>query len=211
MRNLRLTVCTLAAIIGLNSQTTSRAAETYDAGTKFHFDVGLTYVNGAYDVNRALKASLVDNGFTIQRDYVVPIGLSLNPRVEFGNGLGVGLSAGPTSIVGVGRNGGFNARDINYIIPVGGFLQYNLFRHKNVSPYLRAGVKYPITGGDFISSGTVGAYGAVGVEFFKQKRIGFGLEVGYDSSRVTISAGPGDTMTRKVTPTGFTASLVVFF
>lgn len=212
MKIMRLAVCTLVGIVGLHSQITSSAKAEISDGTRFHFDLGLTYVDGAYDVNKQLKASLVDNGYTIQRDYVVPVGLSLNPRVQFGNGLGVGLSLGPTSFIGIERNGGFNVgQDLSYIIPVGGFVQYNFFRHHNVSPYLRGGVKYPITGGDFIKSGTIGGYGAVGVQFFNQKRVGVGLEVGYDSSRVTISAGPLDRVARKATPTGLNASLVIFF
>ena len=212
MKNMRLTVSTLIAIVGLNSQPSSRAADTDSGGTKFHVDLGLTYVDGAYDVNRQLKASLVRNGFTVRSDYVIPAGLSLNPRVEFGNGLGVGLALGPTSVVGVQRNGGFNiSHDLSYIIPVGGFVQYNFLSHHAVSPYIRGGIKYPITGGDFIKSGTVGGYGAVGVQFLKQKRVGVGLEVGYDSSQVTISGGPLDPIRRKVTPTGFNASLVIFF
>jgi len=212
MKTMRLTVCTLAAIAGLSSQLSSTARAEISDGTRFHFDLGLSYVDGAYDVNKQLKASFVDNGYTIQRDYVVPVGLSLNPRVQFGNGLGVGLSLGPSSFVGVERNGSFNVKsDLSYIIPVGGFVQYNFLTHENISPYIRGGVKYPITGGDFIQSGTVGGYGAVGVQFFNQKRIGVALEVGYDSSRVTISAGPLDRVTRKATPTGLTASLVIIF
>jgi hypothetical protein len=212
MKNLRLTVSTLIAVVGLKSQTISRAQESSSTGMKFHLDLGLTYVNGAYDVNKQLKAGFIDNGYTIQDDYVVPIGLSLNPRLEFANGLGAGLALGPTSVVAVKNNSaGFNAgRDINYIIPVGGFVQYNLFSDKNVSPYIRAGIKYPITGGSYIRSGPIGGFGVIGVEFFKQKRVGFGLEAGYDSSRTTISVGPLGAP-RKVTPTGFNASLVIFF
>ncbi len=214
MKNLLRTASTLITIVALNHPAAAAAADGPAAGMQFHFDLGLTYVNGAYDVNRLLKASLIENnpGSTITSDYVVPLGLSLNPRLEFGNGLGVGLTAGPTSVVAVKNDAGvFNAsQDINYIIPVGGFVQYNLFHNKNVSPYLRAGVKYPITGGSFIRSGTVGAYGAVGVEFFKQKHVGLGLEAGYDSSQVTISAGSLG-LPKKTAPTGFNASLVIFF
>ena len=90
------------------------------------------------------------------------------------------------------------------------YLQYTFLREKTISPFVRAGARYPITGGEFIKSGTLGPFVAGGVEFFRAKKVGLGIEAGYDWSEVKVGAGPvgGD---RKVRPIGFNASLFVRF
>jgi hypothetical protein len=170
--------------------------------------VGLTYANGAYDLNDKLKESLHEQGYAVTDDFVWPVGLTLNPRVEFPCGFGVGAAFGPTEFIEVKREGCDD--DLSYILPVGAYLQYSLRRDRDVSPYVRVGFRYPFTGGDFLKDGTVGPFGAVGVEFLRQKRIAFGVEVGYDASEVKVTAGAGRA-DKKIKPIGFNASLFVLF
>jgi hypothetical protein len=217
MRMNYLTTGTLAALAGLAMQTTILAADPESGGVKFMFPVGLTYVNGAFDLNDALEDSLEANGYTVTDNFVWPVGLSFNPRVEFPFGLGVGLALGPAEFLVVdkdnnGDDDDFDNDDVNvsFSVPVGGYLQYNFLRDKTVSPYARVGVRYPITGGDYIKSGSVGAFVAVGVEFYRTKKVGFGAEVGYDWSEVEVSAGPvGGEHTVK--PIGFNVSIFALF
>lgn len=193
-------------LIGVNS-----IAADGSSGPLLKFPVGATFAAGAFDVHNALKSSLEDNGYSISRDFVWPVGISLNPRLEFPCGFGAGLTAGPTDFVAIRyNNSGNRTTDFNYIVPVGGFLQYNFLRDTPVSPYLRVGAKYPITGGDSFHSGEASAFGAAGVEFLRNKRIGLGAEFGYDASEIKIRSGPAGP-DRRVRPTGFNASIFIVF
>jgi hypothetical protein len=124
------------------------------------------------------------------------MGLTLNPYYEFGSGIGVGLSVGPTIFMASERTtiaGGWTTSetDVSFVVPVGGFVRYTILRNGNVSPYVRAGVKYPIVGGDYMDNGEIGFSGAVGVDFFRQKRVQFVVEVGYDMSKVEVGTAAG--------------------
>ena len=50
---------------------------------------------------------------------------------------------------------------VYYTVPAGVFLRYTPWPGRKVSPYVRAGVKYPIGSGDNIESLQVGVFGAV--------------------------------------------------
>jgi hypothetical protein len=207
-----LTPCLVAALLGLVFPTSVIAADEESGGVKFKFPVGVTYANGAYDLNDKLEDSFRANGYKITDNFVWPVGISFNPRVEFPFGLGVGAALGPTQFLDVETNGDndFDKDNINFIVPVGAYLQYNLLRDKKVSPYARVGFRYPVTGGDYIKSGSVGAFVAAGVEFYRTEKIGFGVEAGYDWSEVKVSAGPvGGEQT--VRPIGFNVSVYVLF
>jgi hypothetical protein len=213
MKQNRLVTGWLAAVVGLGITATSQAA---DQGIQFKFPIGFSFVNGAYDVNSKLKSSFTENGYTVTDDFVWPIGLTFNPRVEFPFGLGLGAVVGPTEFMVVGKNhfGGSTSwsdtTELNYIIPVGGYAQFNFFKDRPVSPFIRAGVRYPITGGDNFSSGKAGPFGTVGVEFYRNKKVGFGVEAGYDASEVQVNANVGGA-NKKATPIGFNAGIFVLF
>jgi len=140
-------------------------------------------------------------------NFVLPVGLSLNPYYEFDFGLGIGANIGPTSLIFVDT--GWET-DLNIIVPVGLDLRYTFLRDKNVSPYVRAGFRYPIVSGDYFDSSTPGFFGAVGVEFLRTKRTQFGLEVAYDTSEVTVE-GPDYPYSKDVQPYQFMVSLFVTF
>jgi len=101
-------------------------------------------------------------------------------------------------------------------VPVGAFVRYTPWPKATVAPYVRGGFKYPFAGGDNLESSQVGGFGAVGLEFWRTKRIGVSLEVGYDSSEIKVKytdqfTYPYATHTDKVTFPGFTVSLSIVF
>ena len=212
MRTNHLTTYIVAALVGLAGHTSSLAGGVEAGGVKFMFPIGLTFADGAYDLNDKLEDSFRANGYRITDDFVWPVGLSFNPRVEFPFGASVGAAFGPSQFLVVERNDSddFEDDDFSFIVPVGGYVQYNFLRDKTVSPYARVGVRYPITGGDYIKSGSVGPFVAVGVEFCRTKKVGFGIEAGYDWSEVKVSAGPvgGDHTVRSI---GFNVSVFALF
>ncbi len=181
----------------------------------FHFPVGLTYANGAYDVLDKVKESLENEGFDVDDSYVIPVGLTLNPYYEWDSGIGVGLSVGPTMFLASERNtwggGGWDDSDVDlsFAIPVGGFVRYTFLRDRDFSPYIRAGVKYPITDGDYIENGQIGFSGGVGVDFFRTKKVQMMLEVGYDMCKVDVGSAAGGR--EDVTFSGLTATIGVQF
>ncbi len=216
MRTSSLLACCLAALSSLGTATVSWGA---DEGITFKFPVGFSYVNGAYDLNDKLKDSYREGGYNVSDNFVLPVGLTFNPRVEFPFGLGIGVALGPTEFIAVERESYYYGYDyyhhpddteLNYVIPVGGYVQYNLFRDRTVSPFVRVGVRYPITGGDNIKSSSVGFFGSGGVEFLRDKKVAFGIEAGYDTSEIKVNANLGGP-DKKVTPIGFNIGIFVLF
>ena len=190
------TTVAVLATITLSAITLTAAEQASTSG--FKFQVGLTYVSGVSDLADKIEA----NNPRYKVDTILPVGLSLNPYYDFGNGLGIGLSVGPAT-VGVG------AASL-YIVPIGADVRYTFFRNESVSPYVRAGLQYPFAGGDFIKSSSAGFVGAVGVEFGHSKRASWGVEGGYNSAEVEVLANAGRPAV-KVKPLEFTLSVFVRF
>lgn len=183
----------------------------------FKFPVGITYSQGAHNViNRLADAYQADwqaqYGGAVTVDKInIPIGLTLNPYYEWNNGLGVGLDVGPTLFMaGTLKDafGGISDTKFSYIVPVGASVRYTFFNTKNISPYVRVGVRYPFAGGDDIGSPQPGPYASVGIEFWHSKSVGAALEVGYDASKVKITSVQGS---KRTTFAGFTAGVSVVF
>jgi hypothetical protein len=221
MKTSSLVLCASTAALLVSSQVSSRADNLGFDGLKFKCDVGLSYMNGANDVNNKLKASINDNNTTLNTDgsiLVFPVGLELNPRVQFNNGIGVGLSLGPTEFAAYEIKTYYSSSSysssskthFSYSIPIGPFVQYDILHDSNWSPFVRGGVKFPVAGGDDFKSSSAGLFGQVGVQFFRQNHVGMGFDVGYDASKITIRAGSLGP-DRKATPVGFNAGIFVTF
>jgi len=207
----RLITLALGLLVGIGSQFALRAGETNSTHRLFKCDVALVFSSGAIELHDKIEDSLIANGFDVDDSYVVPVGLTFSPYLDFECGFGLGLTVGPTEFVSVDRvSAGGSSTDINYTVPVGAFVQYELLRDGNVSPYVRVGFKYPFYGGDYIQAGSGGPYGVVGVNIWAQRRIGFGVEAGYDASEVKVNAGPGSPA-QKVKPVGFTIGVFARF
>jgi hypothetical protein len=178
----------------------------------FHLDVGLSYANGIQQASDKVFDLYEQAGFNVHDRYVVPVGVTVSPYYEFDMGLGVGLSLGPTSFIFVHEEfpGGNDEDKSSAIIPIGADVRYTFLRDKSVSPYLRVGVRYPIITGDFLDSSRPGPFGAVGVEIWRKKAVGFGFEIGYDASEVTVK-GPTSSPTKNVTFAGFMVSAFAVF
>jgi hypothetical protein len=121
----------------------------------FRFPVGLTYVSGVTQIVDKMKEN-----YFLRDDYIWPAGLAFNPYVEFGNGLGLGASVGPYIFMFIES---YHEDDsFSYVIPVGLDLRYTFLKKSDITPYVRAGLRYPIAGGDYFQSGKVGAFGGIG-------------------------------------------------
>jgi hypothetical protein len=206
----RLMTSVLATVVGMGIIASAQAQ------SGFHFPVGFAYTQGGHDVNSKLadayQADWQAKYGPVTEDRInIPLGLTFSPYYSWYNGFGAGLDLGPTLfMVGTLKNGFGSVDDtkFSYIIPIGADIRYNFFASHKVSPYVRVGVKYPIAGGDDIGSSQPGPFAAVGVEFWRTRRIGMAAEVGYDASKVKIESVQGS---EHVTFAGFTAGLSVLF
>jgi hypothetical protein len=201
---------TVAMLIGLGFQPSTQAGS-------FHFPVGVSYASGIEDATDKLADFYRQDGFHVDR-IDVPFGLTLNPYYELDNGLGAGVSVGPTAFIFVdeklyGNESYSDTTRFSYAVPVDGFVRYTLFRDRTIAPYVRVGVRYPLAGGDNLESSHVGPFGAVGVELWRTRKVGMSFEVGYDASeiRVKYTTLEGANLSRNVTFGGFMAGLSVVF
>jgi hypothetical protein len=97
----------------------------------------------------------------------------------------------------------------NMTLPIGLDARYTFLRDKSVSPYLRAGFRYPLVSGDFLDNSQIGPFGAVGVEFWRNKGVGLGFEVAYDGSEIDVVGTMGYQKTIK--PNEFLISVFAVF
>jgi len=206
----RQIMCVVAVLSGLCLPGSARAGQ-------FFFPVGLSYSYGNQQVTDKVADFYSNDGFSVDKTSI-PIGLSFSPFYEWDNGLGVGLSLGPTAFLVVDENVNFGSTHtdttrFSYAVPLGGFVRYTLFRNKTVSPYVRVGVKYPFAGGDNLEAANAGPFGVVGVDLWRNKKVGMSVEVGYDASQVRVkyTTIDGNALSDKVTFAGFTATLSVLF
>jgi hypothetical protein len=195
--------------IGLACLVTFGLQPKASAG-KFYFDLGLGYVDGINDLSDGLEELYTSAGYVYDESIVVPVAITFDAYYEFDFGLGLGAVVGPCSVIALEQvSGSSSDTDVSFIIPVGAEVRYTFFRDRDVSPYVKAGVRFPIVGGDRFDSSEVGFFGAVGLEFWRTKAVGMGLEFAYDTSQVTLVGPTG--VTKDVNYPGWTAGLFVRF
>jgi hypothetical protein len=205
----------LTVLLGMPATVLWAEEET---GLSGRIRVGLTYASGITEVGDEIENHLESRpGVEVDR-FEWPVGLTLSggPEYSFGNAigaLGLELRFGPPiiSITDLPEEDDWDADDgsdvsVAVLLPIGGGLRYTFLPESNVSPYVRVGLCYIVVAGDdkFIEDGAVGFDGAVGVEFLRTKRVGVGVEVGYNSAEVKVA-------NRDVEAVGFNASVYASF
>ena len=166
------------------------SAGLVQAGTDWRFPVGLTYVTGFNDILDRYKDNLEAEGYEVETTWNVPVGITFNPYVEFDFGLRIGGGLGPFGMIlasksTTGRSSGSSSSDY-YCLPINFNVGYTFLQKSSISPYVKAGISYPIASGDFIEGKNPGFLGAVGVEFMRKRAVGIGLEIAIDTSTVSV-------------------------
>jgi len=162
------------------------------AGVQFHFPVGLSFASGAYDLLDSVEDMYqAELGIGLDNKFVWPVSLAFNPYMEFDFGLGIGAAVGPASFVIIEERyygWGYYSEDttVNWTVPLGLDLRYTFLRDQSVSPYVRAGFRYPLTGGDYFENGQIGPVGAIGVELWRNQAVALGVEAAYDASEIDV-------------------------
>jgi hypothetical protein len=174
----------------------------------WRFPLGLTYVSGFKDIMDRYENNFKAEGNTTWSTSGLPVGLQFQPYYQFDFGLGIGVSIGPVMMI-------FGDREF-FDFPVGVDARYIILPGMDISPYIRAGIKYHFASGDYVKSSSVGAFGGVGLEFFRTKRVGMGLEFLMDSSSIefdkkTRSGGRIVTDKEKINPMQYSVNISVIF
>lgn len=209
--NITLRFAALLACLGmpLVSRASAIIPSPAENRTEFHFEAGFTYASGVEKVTDQMKTN-----FGFERDYIVPVGLRLDAYAQTPSGFGYGGGVGPCEFFTVkDHNHHYSHNDdtnTSYIIPVFADLRYYFPKDGYFAPYVRAGVAYPIAGGDYIGSGTPGPVVAVGTKVWEHRIVAIGIEVGYDASKVEVKDGYLH-QAEKVRPTEFTISVFASF
>lgn len=147
---------------------------------EWRFPVGLSYLSGFSDLVDIIEDNKKGEGYDIVTVDYIPVGVSFHPYVELDHGLSAGAGIGPL-MIGLG--------DVSFlVIPINADLRYFLMPDSSFSPYLRAGLRYDIATGDYIESSGFGFLTGVGVEFFRDKTVGLGVELMYDSTEIELES-----------------------
>lgn len=158
-----------------------------------HYTVGLSYLNGYDDLEDAFNAI----GFELDG---APLGVRFDVGQVFENGVGWDLVIGPIFLVS-GDTDAFG-------LPVSGTVSYTVNPNDTMSLYGRGGVSFILADGDYMESGDLGFEAALGITFYRDRPVGFGFEVGYNSATVEVSRG---TFVDDVEAIGFFASVLLTF
>lgn len=161
--------------------------------TEYHVEGGLTFASGLANVVDQLETN-----FRIEDDSSWPIGIKLSAYARHANGFGYGVSIGPGEFIVIDENNDNDDDDYydrdddewNYILPLSVDVRYYFNNAGDIAPYVRAGISYPITGGDYIGSGSPGPIAAIGAHFWHNDLLSIGAELGYDGSEIEVEAGP---------------------
>ncbi len=163
---------------------------------QWRFPVGLGGVTAFDDVADRYEDNLRAKGYTVDKDGAFPVGISFQPYVELNTGLRLGCGIGPATFLWYGDDKDDHYRSYHskydddsndvhfYDVPVNMTIGYTFMPTADFSPYVRGGFIYHIAGGDYVEGVTPGLFGAFGIEFFRNNKVGFGVEVGYDTSRI---------------------------
>jgi len=180
------------------------------SNTEYHFEFGLTYASGVENV-----INQMEKNFGFNRDNSSSIGLKLSAYAKMESGLGFGVGVGPCTYIEVRDDNHYyyhhndNVKT-SYIIPVFADVRYYFPRAGFLTPYVRAGVAYPISGGDFIGAGDPAPVVALGANVWEHRIVAIGIEAGYDASKVRVKSGYLHE-SEKVRPTEFTLSVFAAF
>jgi len=184
------------------------------SAAEWRFPIGLTYATGFHDVFNLYKNNVTAQGLSIDNQFYWPVGVSFQPYLLFQNGLGIGAGIG--SFTYIHSSGG--SKDYNfYDIPINLTVRYTPLPQSDISPYIRVGGSYHIAWGDFVDKSNIGFLGALGIEFFRARKVSFGIEAAYDSAEVTFDKyqNLGSTLfskgQEKVNPGNFVFGLYIIF
>lgn len=191
----------LMLLAGALFLTVFAAHSAHAAG--WRFPVGLTYVNNFDKIVDIYVDNIRWSGYSTLSENSVPMGISVQPYYQFDSGFAAGGGIGPIMAIIADPYYFYDfpvSLDVRYFLPV-----WDTF-----APYVRAGARYHIASGDWVKGSSIGFLGGIGVEFMRKKRVGAGVEIGYDSSEIELEKKRTNTI-EKVRPCTIMVSVFAVF
>jgi hypothetical protein len=160
--------------------------------------VGLTYVIGNSDVVDLYEKNLRASGYGVaDNNWDFPVGISFNPYYEFGSGFRIGTGFGPMSII---MTTGADESFYFFNLPLNANIGFTFLPNSSVAPYIRGGVMYNLASGDYVDGTSPGLFGAVGIEFMRNRKVALGVEVAYDTSEIEFVKYYGNSSIEEIKP-----------
>ncbi len=147
-----------------------------DSG-QWRTELGYRFLNNSDELKDICKhiSGNAGNGRNI---YNLSISLNIQPYLELGNGFQIGAGIGPLVII---------AGDARHLqLPMNVTLGYALFKKSPISPYVKAGISYHLSGGDYQTASKPGAYTGIGIRLLNTKRLKMGMEIALDRARTEL-------------------------
>lgn len=143
----------------------------------WRFEMGYRFLNNS-DELKDICEHIAENAGKGGDVHKVAININIQPYCQFGNGFQIGAGIGPFLMV---------ADDTwHLLIPMNVTLGQAFFIRSPVSPYVKAGISYHFSDGDYQKGSIPGVYTGVGIRFFNLKTLKMGMEIAYDSARIEL-------------------------
>ena len=165
--------------LALKAQSTSSAQTT-----SLKMQIGVTYLGGYSDITDIYEK------YGYEFSFKNPIGINVLLRQDFENGLGWDFNLGPAIMIKVDDYYGDSAT--NYFLPLEADVRYTFFPNKDITPYVRGGLRYIYVSSDTWDSDGLGFGAAVGVEFNHTKSFSYGFELSVSTAEIKADAYDDD-------------------
>ncbi|MBN2282617.1 MAG: hypothetical protein JXO48_01880 [Deltaproteobacteria bacterium] len=142
----------------------------------WRYALGISYMNVYSELADTFEKNLDYAGVSDTEEGAIPAGINFQPYLQFDNGMRIGVGLGPCS---------YMYGNVDYIdTPVNFNVGYTFNNSGSISPYFRMGFIRHIIAGDYVKGTDPGFFGAVGVEFLRDRSISYGLEMVYDTCEI---------------------------
>lgn len=139
----------------------------------WRYPLGISYASIYGRLGDAFEGTLEADEASDTDAGAFPLALTFQPYLQFDNGMRIGAGIGPCS---------YMIGNVDFIdTPINFNAGYTFNAYETVFPYIRMGIIRHVIAGDYATGNDPGVFGAAGVEFFRDKKVSYGIEIMYDS------------------------------
>jgi hypothetical protein len=155
----------------------------------WRFALGYSFLSNVYELRDSYKHLSKDagNGNNI---YNTSIRVCFQPYYQFQSGFRAGAGLGPLVLL---------TGDATFVqIPVNITMGYSFFLDAKISPYIRAGLSYPVASGSYYAGSVPGFFSGMGIEILNTEPIHIGFEAAYDASEIKLDRASDQSSHEKI-------------
>ena len=151
----------------------------------------VSFMSGVEDISDLYESNF--NNTTLlaraETEFMSPIGLAFQGTYNWDSGLRLDLGVGPffyMTVVSENIDETYDVDYKHYEVPISATVGFTFMPSKATSPYVRAGLIYHLANGTYVEGSNAGLLGAAGLEFNRDGRAVFSIEVAVDQSEVEL-------------------------